>query len=217
MTHLEDIGSGRLLVFKPYGLTGSSSDKFAGTQALHSGGFDFKYGLRSNVVANLTVNTDFADADIDPQRFNPTQGFLPEKRPFFLENSGTFLFGDREGTRLFFSRQIGIDPNSGQQVPLNVGAKLTGSAGRFDLGLLEAETRESGPNPRANYAIARLKTRVFSESYIGAIAIDKESGSLLDPYNREAGADVNFIFFHQTDRVWFLGKDFLKSAGASWQ
>jgi len=210
MTHLEDIGSGRLLVFKPYGLTGFSSDKFAGTQALHSGGFDFKYGLRSNLVANLTVNTDFADADIDPQRFNPTpfKVFLPEKRPFFLENSGTFLFGDREGTRLFFSRQIGIDPNSGQQVPLNVGAKLTGSAGRFDLGLLEAETRESGPNPQANYAIARLKTRVFSESYIGAIAIDKESGSLLDPYNRVAGADVNFIFFHKLTASGFWARTF---------
>ncbi len=86
LAHLEDIGSGRLLVFKPYGLTGFSSDRVTGTQALHSGGFDFKYGLRSNLVANLTVNTDFADADIAPQRFNPTpfKVFLPEKRPFFL-------------------------------------------------------------------------------------------------------------------------------------
>jgi hypothetical protein len=56
------------------------------------------------------------------QSFNPTlfEVFLSEKRPFFLENSGTFLFGDREGTKLFFSRQIGIDPNSGQQVPLDI-------------------------------------------------------------------------------------------------
>src|SRR5262249_6724327 len=165
LTHLENIGSGRLLVFKPYALTGFSSDSVNGTQALHTGGFDFKYGLRSNMVANLTVNTDFADADIDPQRFNPTpfKVFLPEKRPFFLENRGTFIFGDRENTTLFFSRQIGIDPNSGQQVPLNVGAKLTGAAGRFDFGLLEAQTRESGPNPQANYAVARFKSRIFSE------------------------------------------------------
>jgi len=72
------------------------------------------------------------DGGTFPQRFNPTpfKIFLPEKRPFFLKNSGTFLFGDREGTRLFFSRLIGIDPNSGQQVPLDVGAKLTGSSGR---------------------------------------------------------------------------------------
>ena len=210
LAHLQDIGSGRLLVLKPYGLTGVSSDQVNGTQALHSGGFDFKYGLRSNLVANLTVNTDFADADIDPQRFNPTpfKIFLPEKRPFFLENSGTFVFGDREGTRLFFSRQIGIDPNSGQQVPLDVGAKLTGSAGRFDLGLLEAETRESGLNPRANYVAARFKSRLFSESYIGVIGIDKESGGSLDPYNRAAGADANFVFFHKLGLSGFWARTF---------
>lgn len=210
LTHLENIGSGRLLVFKPYGLTGFSSDRIAGTQALHTGGFDFKYGLRSNLVANLTVNTDFADADVDPQRFNPTpfKIFLPEKRPFFLENSGTFLFGDREGTNLFFSRQIGIDPVTGEQVPLDVGVKLTGSAGPFDVGLLEAETRESGINPQANYAVGRFKTRIFSESYIGAIGIDKESGSTVDPYNRAAGADANFIFFHKLSMSGFWAKTF---------
>ncbi len=210
LSHLEDIGSGRLLVFKPYALTGFSSDKVNGSQALHTGGFDFKYGLRSNMVANLTVNTDFADADIDPQRFNPTpfKIFLPEKRPFFLENSGTFMFGDRENTSLFFSRQIGIDPNSGQQVPLNVGAKLTGAAGRFDFGLLEAETRDSGPNPQANYAVARFKSRVFSESYVGVIGIDKESGSAFDAYNRATGADANFIFFHKLGVSGFWAKTF---------
>jgi hypothetical protein len=210
LTHLEDIGSGRLLVFKPYGLTGFSSDKVNGTDALHTGGFDFKYGLRSNLVANLTVNTDFADADVDPQRFNPTpfKILLPEKRPFFLENSGTFLFSDREGTNLFFSRQIGIDPNSGQQVPLDVGVKLTGAAGRFDFGLLEAETRESGPNPQANYLVARMKTRVLSESYVGVMAIDKESGSALDPYNRAAGTDANFVFFHKLGISGFWAKTF---------
>ncbi len=210
LTHLEDIGSGRLLVFKPYALTGFSSDQINGTQGLHTGGFDFKYGLRSNMVANVTVNTDFADADIDPQRFNPTpfKIFLPEKRPFFLENSGTFMFGDRENTSLFFSRQIGIDPNSGVQVPLNVGAKLTGAAGRFDFGLLEAQTRGSGPNPQANYAVARIRSRIFSESYIGVIGIDKESGSTLDPYNRAAGADANFIFFHKLGVSGFWAKTF---------
>lgn len=210
LTHLEDIGSGRLLVVKPYALTGFSADKVNGTEALHTGGFDFKYGLRSNMVTNITVNTDFADADIDPQRFNPTpfKIFLPEKRPFFLENSGTFLFGDREGTQLFFSRQIGIDPVTGEQVPLNVGAKLTGSAGKFDLGFLEAQTRESGPNPSANYLVGRLKERVFSESYIGVIGIDKESGNPLDPYNRAAGADASFIFFHKLNISGFWAKTF---------
>ena len=210
LAHLKDIGSGRLLVFKPYVLGGFRSDDVNGTDALHSAGFDFKYGLRSNLVANITVNTDFADADVDPQRLNltPFKIFLPEKRPFFLENSGTFQFGDREGTSLFFSRQIGIDPNSGQQVPLDVGAKLTGSLGPMDLGVLEAQTRESGPNPWANYAVLRLKSRVLSESYVGIMGIDKESGNSLDRFNRSAGADANFIFFHKLGISGFWARTF---------
>lgn len=215
LAHLENIGSGRLLVLKPYLLGGVRSDDVNGPHALHSAGFDFKYGLRSNLVANLTVNTDFADADIDPQRLNltPFRIFLPEKRPFFLENSGTFQFGDREGTSLFFSRQIGIDPNSGQQVPLDVGAKLTGSLGRFDLGLLEAKTRESGPNPWANYGVLRLKARLFAESYVGVMGIDKETGNPADRYNRAAGADANFIFFHKLGVSGFWTRTFSEPLG----
>ncbi len=89
LTDLREIGSGRLFLIKPYVLTGFRSNREQGTQALHSGSFDLKYGLRSNLVANLTVNTDFADVDVDPLRFNitPFKIFLPEKRPFFLEKS----------------------------------------------------------------------------------------------------------------------------------
>jgi len=208
LTDMREIGSGRLLVIKPYGLTGFRSVSGAGTRALHSAGGDLKYGIRSGLVANLTVNTDFADADVDPQQINltPFRIFIPEKRPFFLENSGTFQFSDREDTTLFFSRQIGIDPVSGQQVPLDVGAKLTGSLGRFDVGLLEARTRESGPNPWANYLVGRVKRKLFSESYIGAIAIDKQSGSPADAYNRAVGLDANFVFFQKLALSGFAAK-----------
>src|SRR5438094_3423932 len=208
LTDMREIGSGRLLVIKPYGLTGFRSVSGAGTRALHSAGGDIKYGIRSGLVANLTVNTDFADADVDPQQLNltPFRIFIPEKRPFFLENSGTFQFSDREDTTLFFSRQIGIDRVSGQQVPLDVGAKLTGSLGRFDVGLMEARTRESGPNPWANYLVGRVKRKLFSESYVGAIAIDKQSGSPTDAYNRAVGLDANFVFFQKLALSGFAAK-----------
>src|SRR5207248_209425 len=136
----------------------------------------------------------------------PLRIFIPEKRPFFLENRGTFQVSDREVTTLFFSRQIGIDPVSGQQVPLDVGAKLTGSLGRFDVGLLEARTRESGPNPWANYLVGRVKRKLFSESYVGAIAIDKQSGSRTDAYNRAVGLDANFVFFQKLALSGFAAK-----------
>src|SRR6266436_5094653 len=209
LTDLKEIGSGRLLIIKPYLLGGVKSDSQAGTKALHTGGLDIKYGLRSNLVANLTVNTDFADADVDPVQFNitPFKIFIPEKRPFFLENSGVFQFGS-DSNQLFFSRQIGIDPLSGQQVPLDVGAKLTGSIGDYDVGVLDTRTRSSGPNPFANYFVARVKRKILSESYIGGIYIDKESGNVQDSFNRSAGFDASFILFKKLTLSGYFAKTF---------
>jgi len=210
LTGLQDIGSGRLLVVKPYGLIGYRSNEITGKDALHSGGVDLKYGIRSNLLANVTVNTDFADADVDPLRLNltPFRIFLPEKRPFFLENSGIFQFGDQSSTQLFFSRQIGIDPNSGEQVPLDAGAKLTGALGSFDIGVLDVHTRESGFNSSANYAIARVKRRFLSESYIGAIGLDKESSNPADSFNRAAGVDLDLVLWKKWAVFAYYGKTF---------
>jgi hypothetical protein len=203
---ISNIGSGRLFIVKPYALTGFSHfpADAAGTglppglTALHTGGVDVKLGLRSNLVANFTVNTDFADADVDTQQFNltPYKLFLPEKRQFFLENAGVFNFPlEGETDLLFFSRQIGIDPLTGEQVPINAGAKVTGSLGQFELGLMDVNTRTSGPNPWANFAVARAKYALWSGSYVGLMGIDKRSGSAADSFNQSSGADARLVFF----------------------
>src|SRR5260370_30618162 len=126
---------------------------------------------------------------------------------FFLENSGIFDVGFRD-TQLFFSRQIGIDPNSGQQVPLDVGAKVTGSLGKYDVGILDAKTRASGPNPFANYFVARVKRKLWRESYVGALVTEKESGNRQDRFNRAGGIDANFILFKKLSLNGFLAKTF---------
>src|SRR5207245_10637272 len=77
---ISEIGSGRLFIVKPYGLvvfshfpsSAAGTGLTPGTSALYTGGVDVKLGLRSNLVANLTANTDFADADVDTQQFNLT-------------------------------------------------------------------------------------------------------------------------------------------------
>lgn len=204
---ISDIGSGRLFIVKPYGLTGFSH--FPATAAgtglrprlnpLATGGVDAKLGLRSNLVANFTANTDFADADVDTQQFNltPYKLFFPEKRPFFLENAGIFSFplGLDSNDLLFFSRQIGIDPVTGQEVPVNGGARVTGSLGNFELGAMDVNTRTSGPNPWANFAVARLKRALWSGSYVGAMGIDKRSGNRSDRFNQTTAADTRLVFF----------------------
>lgn len=99
---ITEIGSGRLFIVKPYALGGFShlpanataAGLTPGTTGLYTGGVGVKIGLRSNLVANLTENTDFADSDVDVQHFNltPYKLFFPEKRQFFLENAGVFAF-----------------------------------------------------------------------------------------------------------------------------
>jgi len=207
---ISDIGSGRLFIVKPYGLTGfthqppsaAGTGLTPGTSPLLTAGLDVKLGLRSNVVANFTVNTDFADADVDTQQFNltPYKLFFPEKRQFFLENAGVFNFsmgGDSgNGDLLFFSRQIGIDPITGIEVPVNGGAKVTGSLGNFEIGAMEVNTRQLGPNPSANYAVMRVKRSLWGGSYVGVMGIDKRSGNPFDSFNQTTGADTRLVFFN---------------------
>jgi hypothetical protein len=203
---ISDIGSSRLFIVKPYGLTGLSHFPQSaagtgyppGTSALYTGGVDVKLGLRSNLVANFTANTDFADADVDTLQFNltPYKLFFPEKRQFFLENAGVFNFplGGDSGDLLFFSRNIGIDPITGEEVPINGGGKVTGSLDGFEIGAMDVQTRSSGPNPWANYAVARVKRSLWGGSYIGLMGIDKRSGNPFDSFSQTSGADTRLVF-----------------------
>ena len=173
LTGITDIGSGRLFVIKPYALGGYKQPKGSPTQLVATGGLDMKYGLRSNLVANLTGNTDFSTVEVDQQQFNltPYKLFIPEKRPFFLENAGVFDFSTGFQDLLFCSCQIGIDFVTGQEVPINAGAKVTGALGKCQLGVMEVNTRSDGPNPYGNYAVVRAKRSLFEGSYLGVQGI----------------------------------------------
>jgi uncharacterized protein DUF5916 len=199
---IKDIGSGRLFIVKPYGLTRYDKQTGQDPKFPLTEGLDVKYGLNSNLVLNLTGNTDFADAEVDLQPFNltPFKILIPEKRQFFLENAGIFNFDIGDQDQLFFSRQIGIDPVTGQQVPINGGARLTGTYGRTELGIMEVDTRSSGPNPYGNYAVARLKESLWTGSYVGVMGIDKRSGNPLDSFNQTGGVDTRLVFF----KDWFV-------------
>ena len=194
---LKGIESGRLLVIKPYGLLGAESFSGQPWDALHTGGVDVKYGLTSNLIALGTVNTDFSDADVDQQQFNltPFPILIPEKRRFFLEDSDVFDFLLWNQDLLFFSRQIGIDPVSGREVPIDVGGKVAGHAAGLDLGFMDVKTRAEDFAPYANYTVARVKKPLTPGSFVGFIATNKESGNPFDPYNRSGGIDAKFVFF----------------------
>jgi hypothetical protein len=135
-----------------------------------NGGLDIKYGLTNNLTLDITVNTDFAQVEADDEQINLSRFslFFPEKRTFFQERSSVFTFDFERGSSLFYSRQIGL--HEGEQVPIFGGARVTGMAGRWDIGFLDMQTQAIENLPSENFGILRLRRQVLNESsYLGGI------------------------------------------------
>src|SRR6185503_11719865 len=121
---------------------------------------DLSQRLGTNTLASLTVNTDFAETEVDARRVNLTRFplFFPEKRTFFLEGADIFDFGLglNQDVIPFFSRRIGL--YGGTEVPLNVGAKLNGRAAGTSYGALAVHTGDADTLPtEAGMGAVRLK------------------------------------------------------------
>ena len=104
-----------------------------------------KIGITPSLTAEFTANPDFGQAEVDDQIVNLSRFsvFFPEKRDFFLENSGIFLFGRQGENQAFFTRRIGLT-DRGQPVPIDYGVKVTGKIGGYNVGFLQVETKEAG-------------------------------------------------------------------------
>lgn len=158
-------------------------------------GADAKLGLTSGLTVDLTYNTDFAQVEVDDQQINLTRFnlFFPEKRPFFLENAGTFSVGAPESVELFFSRRIGIGAG-GRSVPILGGGRVTGKAAGFTVGLLDIQTErvrvaDSTVVVPQNYAVARVLRELPQRSRIGAIVLSRLNTDSTSDYNVTLGMD----------------------------
>jgi hypothetical protein len=161
-------------------------------------GLDVKYGLTNNLTMDLTVNTDFAQVEADNEQINLTRFslFFPEKRTFFQERSSVFTFDFESGSSLFYSRQIGL--NRGEQVPIYGGARITGMAGKWDIGFLDMQTQAINQEAGAadalsseNFGILRLRRQVINESsYLGGILTSRIGAG--GSYNTAYGMDGIF-------------------------
>lgn len=202
---LEGLQQGRNLQITPY-LKGDIGHREDDDLDIHGdGGLDVKYGATSQLTLDLTLNTDFSQVEADVQQINLTRFslFFPEKRDFFLENSHVFEWGRRDRGHHwrpdlwpFFSRRIGLTED-GDIVPILGGARLTGRAGQYSLGILSMQTGEFEPEPSTNFTIARVRRDILRQSDVGGIFVSKsESGG---SYNRTYGFDTNFNFFRYLD------------------
>jgi hypothetical protein len=145
LTGLGELQQGLGLEASPY-VTGRMRTSFEENNRAYLGavGGDFTYRLTSQLAAVFTVNTDFAETEVDTRQLNLTRFelFFPERRAFFLEGSNQYQFGlGLEDKFLpFFSRRIGLF--EGEQIPINAGLKLNGRAGNWNIGFLDVQTRD---------------------------------------------------------------------------
>lgn len=218
LTGLQGIRHGRNLRIKPFAI--AETRRLASrrrTELLPDGGLDVKYSMTPTLTLDVTANTDFSQVEVDEQQVNITRFpvIFPEKREFFLENSGTFQFGDVPGergpdrakeTQLFFSRRIGIfpdgHPRQGEPLPILGGARLSGRVGRYSLGLMSLQTgavdddtatAASEALPSNNFSIARVKRDVLTSSNVGAVVVSRQAAGSAD-FSRAVGLDGNFRF-----------------------
>jgi hypothetical protein len=201
------------LEVKPY-LSSATTTDLAGTEPFRNrwsrgAGFDFKYGLTRSLIADVTVNTDFAQVEEDLQQVNLTRFslFFPEKREFFLEGQGTFAFGVPVGASalvaagggdtptLFFSRRIGL--SRGQAVPILVGGRVNGTVGLYNIGMLNIQTddKEEAGAVKTNFTVLRVKRSILRRSNVGLLFTNRSPAASGTNANRAIGAEANFAFF----------------------
>ncbi len=191
---------GRGLDFKPYAsLTRHSRPAPGEKEYEFKPGLDLVWHVTPSLAATLTVNTDFADAEVDERQVNLGRFslFFPEKRAFFTQDAPLFTFaGIQQDPLPFFSRRIGL-ADDGSKVDLLGGLKLTGRAGPWTLGLLDVQIDEHGGVDSKNLLVGRAALQVFDQSNAGIIFTHGDPRMNGD--NTLVGADFNYVNSHLAD------------------
>lgn len=154
-------------------------------------GLDLRYNLTGNLVADVTVNTDFAQVEADDAQINLGRYslFFPEKRQFFQEKAGIFDFALGFQDQLFHSRQIGLA--NGQPTRVFGGGRIVGRLADWDIGAMSLQTESATAGYSENFTILRTRKRVFNaNSWAGGMLTSRvaEDGT----YNVAFGLDGAF-------------------------
>jgi hypothetical protein len=197
-----DLPVPRNLQLVPYALGEARQGGLSNPDATFFGdiGLDAKYSVTPSLTLDATVNTDFAQVEVDEQQINLDRFnlFFPEKRPFFLENAGLFAVGSPSEAEVFFSRRIGIGELGGE-IPIIGGARLSGRAGPVNVGLLNMQTGTAFGQPANNFTVARVRRDFEGRSSAGAIFVGRlATGNL--------AGDDNQNLAYAADGRWGIGR-----------
>ncbi|MFN7917947.1 MAG: DUF5916 domain-containing protein [Vicinamibacterales bacterium] len=215
LSGIRNVSQGLGLDVKPYGLAMAESSPGRGKTGFSKdveGGLDVFYSPTPGLRSVLTVNTDFAQTEVDQRQVNLTRFslFFPEKRDFFLDGAPYFAFGSPSNGDLivnpFFSRRIGLTP-SGTPQTINYGGKVTGQVGRQDVGFLHVRTGEDNGIIGEEFTVGRVRRRVLAQSYVGGMYTRRDPHGNAASTRQTAGADFRLA----TSR--FRGNQNLEATG----
>lgn len=170
---------GRNLQITPYvlgqavsGTTGFRPDKDAEI------GGEIKWAVTPGTVIDFTVNTDFAQADVDRQFINLDRFsvFLPERRQFFLESAGTFDASVTSWIRPFFTRRIGLD-DSGLPIPITAGIRSTGRSPTQEFGVIAMRQEAIRDLSASDFGVARYSRNIREQSRVGGMVTYRSDGA----------------------------------------
>ncbi|BBB31990.1 conserved hypothetical protein [Thermotomaculum hydrothermale] len=192
MKGVDRLSQGKGISFSPYAVTKINKNYENGKHSTLQGeaGFDLRWNITPGIFAMLTVNTDFAETEVDTQQINLTRFplFFPEKREFFLEGSNLFDFGVGLGHDFipFYSRRIGL--YEGNEVPIDYGVKVLGRQGKVSVAGLYVKTRDSYNLPGTDFFVSRLAYDITDNFKVGALLTDGDPDGVSD--NTFTGVDA---------------------------
>jgi hypothetical protein len=195
---LKGLSQGLGLELNPYAITTHDRQGPAENQDSQTrldAGFDVTYSITSNLRAAITINTDFAETDVDQRQVNLTRFplFFPEQRNFFLESANIFEFAAASGVDPFFSRRIGLV--SGSPIPISYGGRVAGRVGSYNVGFLQVRTARVDTIPAEDFTAGRVVKNIFSESTVGLIYTRRSTVDTRDQFpglrdRHTIGADI---------------------------
>jgi hypothetical protein len=189
-----EVPTGRFVTVTPYALSSAQKLPADGPDFEYpfEAGADAKIGITPGLTLDLTVNTDFAQVEVDNEQVDLTRFslFFPEKRPFFLENAGRFAVGNNQSAQMFFSRRIGIG-EGGTPVPIDWGSRLSGRVGGLDVGLIHMRTGEVAGLAGNAYTVARLARELPNRSGVGLMFTERDGIGTSGDHGRTFAVDAN--------------------------
>ena len=220
VTGITNVTQGHGLDIKPYGLLSSQTSPAtgSGTETDANAGIDLFYNPTPLIRANLTVNTDFAQTEVDQRQVNLTRFslFFPEQRDFFLDGATYFDFASGGGGGFFrgggnrilpfFSRRIGLSADATPQ-KIDFGTKVMGQMGGQDVGVLHVRTGEDEGQTGEDFTVARVKRRLLEQSYVGALYTRRDPRLEGSEASHTAGVDFRLATSS------FLGSQNLETSG----